>query len=251
MDSRIPWTAILVLVVSASLAIFVVMSFIGDSSPASDFPGVFETSTSEGSSSSGASLTAIREEMTAIQKVVLPSIQARDEFIRVTLDEIRSRLERIEVSQVNVVRKNLTIDDVKDGEEKLLFVIETAEADVGYYSVYMHLLVGQGLNRSSRASASRAYFGTFTRQMVASGEGSNSRITDLGTSENAANIPQLRDIGSIFARVIENSEYQTELRITVALLGTNPIAGVAIVSVELLHAGFATPPRILEITPDS
>ena len=52
-------------------------------------------------------------------------------------------------------------------------------------------------------------------------------------------------------RAVEKSEYQTEVSITAELLGTNPLGGVAVVSVELVYFGFETPPRILEVTPDN
>lgn len=266
MQSRIPWIPILVLVVSAALIFVLVTSFIGDSPPLSDPPSEFATSTPGETASVGASLSALREELTALQESLRPALQSRDEFINNVVDDFTTRLERLEEapqqglpqsqqesqSSSSVVHKELVLN-IRDGAERPLFLIETTDEDGdndgGYYSVRIHILVGQG--QQALSSASRAYFGTFTRQMGARGDGSTSQVTEFGNSPSAADSPELRDVGAIYVEANEISEFQTEIRITAEILGSSPLAGVATAIVDILYLGFATPPRILEVGSNS
>ncbi len=286
MESRIPWIPILVLIVSAGLVFVVVTSFIGDSTPPSDLPGEFATSTSGETASVGASLSALRQELTDLQESLRPALQSRDNFITSVgpqLDEFREaqavtteaiasmslsienivgQLPRIAESELrgeltygNVIRKSFVLNGLIDEKELPLFVIRTTDeegdVDGGFYSVQMHVLVGQGLIGRSGANASKSYISAFNRQMVPAGSGTNSGIAVIGSSPSTGNNRGLRDVGDIEMRAVETSEYETELRLTADLLGSNPLEGVVVVSVELIHYGFATPPQLVELESDN
>ncbi len=281
LESRIPWIPILVLVVSAALVVVLVTSFIDDSAPASDLPAEFETSTPGEPTSVGASLTALREELTALQEDLRPAIQARDDFItsvepqldefrkaRALTDEVVANMDlsiesminqlpviieselRGELTYGNVIRRSFVLTGLFDEEELPVFTIRTTneegDTDGGFYGVQMHVLVGQGLIARSGVSASKTYIAAFSRQMVQTGNGTNSGVTINGSSASASNNPGLRDVGDIEMRAIETSEYETEVRLTADLLGSNPLEGVTVVSIELVYYGFATPPQLLE-----
>jgi hypothetical protein len=163
-----------------------------------------------------------------------------------------SRLDQVERPRINEFRKTLVITDIGNQNGIPLFLIETideeGENDGGYYSVRIHGLVDQGLATGSSTSPPRSYFGTFTRQMVASGDGSNSLVTDIGSSVNPADNPVPGDVGAISMQATEQSEYLTEVRLIPELLGVDISNEVAVVSVQILHLGFVTPPRIIEVS---
>ena len=253
MESRIPWVPILVLGVSVVLVVILIVSIFADP--------LATTLQDDEAPIVAASITALREELTTLQNQLRPAIEARDDFIGISIDDMMERLSSVEshwdggFSYGNVIRKSFAITDLENETETPLFVIETADEDSdedgGYYGAQMNVLVGQGVVGSSRASASRVFVEVFTRNMISAGNGSNSEVAEVGSTTSAANIAELRDIGNITMRAVEKSEYQTEVSITAELLGTNPLGGVAVVSVELVYFGFETPPRILEVTPDN
>ena len=248
-----PWVPILVLGVSVVLVVILIVSIFADpqaTTPQDDEAPIL-----------AASITALREELTTLQNQLQPAIEARDDFIGTTIDDMMERLSSVEshldggLSYGNVIHNSFAVTDLENETETPLFVIETADEDSdddgGYYGVQMSVLVGQGLTVFSGASASRVFVEVFTRHMISAGNGNNSEVAEIGNTTSVANNAGLRDIGNITMRAVEKSEYQTEVRITAELLGANPLAGFAVVKVELVYFGFETPPRILEVTPDS
>jgi len=285
LESRIPWIPILVLVVSAGLVVVLVMSFIGDPPPESDAFDDFETSTPSEPASVASSLTALRDELTDLQKVLQPAIQARDDYIISVdpqLQELRQAqaaadediagvtlaLERLgdllpniaeselrgELTYGNVIRRSFVLTGLFDGQELPLFSIrstdEEGDTDGGFYGVQMHLLVGQGLVGRSSASASKSFIAAFSRQMMPTGSGTNSDVAVIGGPPSAVNVPSLRDIGDIEMRAVEISEYEIEVRLTADLTGSNPLEGVIVASVEIIYYAFASPPQLEELDSD-
>lgn len=253
MESRIPWVPILILGVSVVLVVILIFSIFADppaTTPQDDEAPILASS-----------ITALREELTTLQNQLQPAIEARDDFIGTSIDDMTERLATVESQLVsglsfgNVIRNSFTITDLGNETETPLFAIETTDEkgdkDGGYYGVQMSVLVGQGLTVQSAASASRVFVEAFTRQIVASGDGNNSKVVEIGSTTSVTNKAVLRDVGNITMSAVEQSEYRTEVSLTAELLGNNPLAGIAVVSVELLYIGFETPPRILEVIPDS
>ena len=140
--------------------------------------------------------------------------------------------------------------DIVDAAATSIFRIattnEAGDTDGGGYSVWVHALIDHSCTSDTTNAAAVSFTAQFCRVMIATGTGANSAVSEVVETVDAyTNI--LRTIGVVTMTVLETSGYLNDVQFNVDLAGLGVGAGKVHVWVQLVYAGFTTPPVMSQL----
>lgn len=147
------------------------------------------------------------------------------------------------------IRKVISVQNIADNTATAIFTItttnEAGSLDAGIYSCTFRGVVGHAVTAGSGTLAAKSFSATFARVVDGSGAGyASSTVLEIGESASAADVAATRDIGAVTMTVVNDSAYQSTIKITIDLTGTAVALGYISGLVELNYLGFLTPPVI-------
>jgi hypothetical protein len=148
----------------------------------------------------------------------------------------------------NLVRGTFTKTGMTDNAATAIFTVTTTNesggADGGAYICNVTALCTHIATSGAGNNAVIKYRGSFSRQVIGAGTGSNTAVEDTFTGTSAASSSGDRDISGVTMTVTETSEYVQTVNLAVNLTGTDVITAEATVLVEIIYSGFLTTPTL-------
>lgn len=151
----------------------------------------------------------------------------------------------------NRVGGTFTKTGIADNAATAIFTItttnESGDVDGGAYTCEVRALVTHIATNGAANNAAVKYRGSFTREMIATGTGSNTAVEDTFTGASAKSAT--RDVASVTMTVTETSEYVQTVNFTVDIsaaggAGDDLQTAEVTVFVDLLYTGFLTTPTL-------
>ena len=138
-----------------------------------------------------------------------------------------------------------------DNTATAVFTITTPTSDAaaaGAYSCHINLMVANGYSASTHgATSSKGLVVCFTRNVIRQGPaGATSAVVELCETGSAATSSANRDLGTVTVTVTEISEFKVQVEVTADGTGALAVALIAMCSVEVLWAGFASAPVLAQ-----
>ncbi len=142
------------------------------------------------------------------------------------------------------VKKAVIVDNTATEFATIVTTNETGSADGGVYGVSVKgIAVHSGASNTDNAVVQ--WEGRFARAMTAAGVGQNSAVVEVGeTAPAESEGGTTKGILTVTMTVVETSEYEMSLRITIDLDGNAVTNATFVAMVELFYAGFLTAPVI-------
>ena len=138
------------------------------------------------------------------------------------------------------------VDNVATSVFRIATANETGDNDGGGYSVLVHALIDHSCASNTTDAAAKSFTAQFARVMIATGTGNACAVVEDVETAVAAN-GLVRIIGTVTMTVLETSEYNVDVQFTVDLTGSSPGTGKVHVWVQVVWAGFATPPVLSQL----
>lgn len=149
---------------------------------------------------------------------------------------VQSRTIRKSIHKISIV------DNTATGVLRIETTDETGDEDGGAYAVKVSVLVGHNAIEDSGISAVLSFTAHFARVMQNQGTGANTAVSEISETASISTNSGVRDIGTVTMTVVENTEYQCDVKFTIDLTGSAvadaEVAGIA----ELNWTGFLTSP---------
>jgi len=119
---------------------------------------------------------------------------------------------------------------------------EGGSTDGGVYSVFVHAVVSHGTANNSAETSCMSFCAQFARAINAAGTGANCAVVENAETAVAASTAATKTITAITMTVVETSEYVVTVLFQVDCGGTTVTTADVFASVEIVYAGFLTPP---------
>ncbi len=146
----------------------------------------------------------------------------------------------------NVIRQVFTKSGIAGNTATTVFTITTtnegATGNAGNYACIVRGMVVHALGAFASSTATKSFVAHFCRAMASNGTGVNSAVSEISVSASAASTPSIRDIGAVTMAVVETSEFVQSVQFTIDATGSVPSSATVILDVELVWAGYTTPP---------
>ena len=138
------------------------------------------------------------------------------------------------------------VDNVATSVFRIATTNEAGSNDGGGYSVLVHALIDHSCDSATTDAAAKSFTAQFARVMIATGTGNSCAVSEDVETAVAAN-GLARTLGTVTMTVLETSEYNVDVQFTVDLTGSSPGTGKVHVWVQLIYAGFLTPPVLSQL----
>jgi hypothetical protein len=194
------------------------------------------------------------EDTTASAKSLLVTVDAN----RASIKEVAgSEILGLELASEAVrhntyaITKTIQKTGMTDNAATSVFTItttdETGSNDGGAFVCDVLAAVTHVASSTAGSSAVKRYRGSFSRQVVGAGTGTNTAVEDTFSGTSAADTPATRDINTITMSVVETSEFVQTVQFTVDLTGSSVSTAEVTVFITLLWRGFLTAPVIAAV----